>query len=135
MDDLISRKYLYEKLSKMDELTRKNVINTPRNSQQFLMYSLQMNERTAFKHVVADAPEVKNTNTTDQWIPCSERLPDEECQLYWTTHEDGSIVLHSYTKENGFILNWEVDDLELRKKQGQVIAWKKIAVPQPYKKS
>lgn len=80
---------------------------------------------------------IKNAKSVKipQWIPCSERLPDEECQLYWTTHEDGSIVLHSYTKENGFIFNWEVDDLELRKKQGQVIAWKKIAVPQPYKES
>lgn len=33
-----------------------------------------------------------------EWIPCSERLPKDETLLYWTTHEDGSLVLHGYKK-------------------------------------
>ena len=71
------------------------------------------------------------------WIPCSKSLPDKllaeaEKLLYWTTHEDGSIILHGYTKRNGFIYNWEVDDLDKRAKQGQVVAWMPIYEPQPY---
>ena len=67
-----------------------------------------------------------------EWIPCSERLPEDETLLYWTTHEDGSLVLHGYKKSNGFIYNWEVDDLEKRKRQGQVIAWIPIFEPTSY---
>lgn len=67
-----------------------------------------------------------------EWIPVKDRLPEKENELYWTTHEDGSIVLHGYRKENGFIYNWEVDDLEKRKRQGSVIAWMLIPCPDPY---
>ena len=81
-----------------------------------------------------DAEEsVTDTNAGSKWIPCSEKMPDKEYELYWTTHEDGSIVLHGYTKKNGFIYNWEVDDLELRKRQGRVVAWMLIPMPEPYK--
>ena len=68
-----------------------------------------------------------------EWIPCSEGLPEDEGIMYWTTHEDGSIVMHGYTKKNGFIYNWEVDDLEKRKRQGGVIAWMPLPLPEPYK--
>lgn len=78
-------------------------------------------------------PAVADTNVGGKWIPCSEKMPDKEYELYWTTHEDGSIVLHGYTKKNGFIYNWEVDDLELRKRQGRVVAWMLIPMPEPYK--
>ena len=67
-----------------------------------------------------------------KWIPCSERLPEKEGELYWTTHEDGSVILHGYTKSNGFIYNWEVDDLEKRKRQGGVVAWMLISQPEPW---
>ena len=81
-----------------------------------------------------DAEEsVTDTNVGGKWVPCSEKMPDKEYELYWTTHEDGSIVLHGYTKKNGFIYNWEVYDLELRKRQGRVVAWMLIPMPEPYK--
>ena len=76
---------------------------------------------------------VTDTNVDGKWILCSEKMPDKEYELYWTTHEDGSIVLHGYTKKNGFIYNWEVDDLELRKRQCGVVAWMLIPMPEPYK--
>ena len=76
---------------------------------------------------------VEHRPLVGKWISCSERLPEEESLLYWTTHEDGSVVLHGYTKRNGFIYNWEVDDLEKRKRQGDVIAWTPIFYPEPYK--
>lgn len=84
--------------------------------------------------VLADINKIiEQQPKVDEWIPVSETLPEDETLLYWTTHEDGSIVLHGYTKRNGFIYNWEVDDLEKRKRQGQVIAWIPIFEPEPYK--
>lgn len=76
---------------------------------------------------------IKALNSFDEWIPCSEMLPEDESIMYWTTHEDGSIVMHGYMKKNGFIYNWEVDDLEKRKRQGDVIAWMPLLLPEPYK--
>ena len=68
------------------------------------------------------------------WITCEVEMPKDETLMYWTTHEDGSIIMHGYLKRNGFIYNWEVDDLEKRKRQGNVVAWMPIFKPQPYKK-
>ena len=72
-------------------------------------------------------------DTNCEWISVSERLPEDETLMYWTTHEDGSLVMHGYKKRNGFIYNWEVDDLEKRERQGHVIAWTPIFEPEPYK--
>ena len=73
--------------------------------------------------VIANQPKV------NQWIPVSERLPEEH-QTVITTHEDGTVVFHGYIKEHGFIYNWETD-MELRKKRGKVVAWQPL--PDPYK--
>lgn len=72
----------------------------------------------------------KNAN---KWIHVSERLPDDEELLYWTAHEDESVVLHGWSKTNGFIYNWEVDDLKKRVKMGNVVAWMPIFKPESYK--
>lgn len=69
---------------------------------------------------------------SNKWIPCSAEMPEDEKLLYWTTHEDDSVILHGYSKKHGFIYNWEVDDLEKRASQGQVVAWMPIYKPQPY---
>ena len=77
---------------------------------------------------------IKEQPQADEWIPCEVEMPKDETLMYWTTHEDGSIIMHGYLKGNGFIYNWEVDDLEKRKRQGKVVAWMPIFKPQPYKK-
>lgn len=69
-----------------------------------------------------------------EWIKTSEKLPEDENTMYWTAHEDGSLVMHGYSKAHGFIYNWEVHDLEKRKRQGGVIAWMPLPLPEPYKK-
>lgn len=77
---------------------------------------------------------VQSQPKVGEWIPCSSGvMPDREDGLYWTTHEDGSVILHGYSKEHGFIYNWEVDNLCKREKLGQVIAWYMIPLPQPYR--
>lgn len=66
-----------------------------------------------------------------EWIPCSERLPEVEGTMYWTTHEDGSVVQHGWSERHGFIYNWELG--EKRARMGTVIAWMPMFKPIPYK--
>lgn len=61
-----------------------------------------------------------------EWIPCSEKLPIEEWETYITTHEDGSVQIHSYTHKDGFVFNWNTD-----KPNSKVVAW--MPLPEPYK--
>lgn len=80
MNDLISRKYLYDKMLEKEELARQRVLDTPTHSPAYLRYVAQLNERTALKHEIADAPVIE----APTWIPCSERLPDDgENVLVW----------------------------------------------------
>ena len=58
MNDLISRKYLYDKMSEKEELARQRVLDTPTHSPAYLRYVAQFNERTALKHEIAEAPTV-----------------------------------------------------------------------------
>jgi hypothetical protein len=67
-----------------------------------------------------------NVGNKDGWIPCSERLPEEEWKTYITTHEDGSVQIHSYVHKDGFVLNWDID-----KPRSEVIAWRPL--PEPYR--
>ena len=59
MSDLISRKYLYDKMLEKEELARQRVLDTPTHSPAYLRYVAQLNERTALKHEIADAPTVE----------------------------------------------------------------------------
>ena len=59
MNDLISRKYLYDKMLEKEELARQRVLDTPTHSPAYLRYVAQFNERTALKHEIADAPTVE----------------------------------------------------------------------------
>ena len=60
------------------------------------------------------------------WIPVEKRLPDEEWETYITSHEDGSVQIHSYTHKDGFVFNWDTD-----KPNSKVVAWR--AMPDPYR--
>ena len=124
MSDLISRNKIYDYI--------KTEINPYGKPFEGTAYDFGIKLMDYIKNM-EDAELVTDTNVGGKWIPCSEKMPDKEYELYWTKHEDGSIVLHGYTKKNGFIYNWEVDDLELRKRQGGVVAWMLIPMPEPYK--
>lgn len=112
MHDLISRKTLLKAMDNVEEL---------------------MKEAMCIPSWATAKECIRTVKPVDRWIPCSERMPEDESVPYWTTHEDGSIVMHWYSKECGFTFNWEVDDLEKRKRQGRVIAWMSILQPEPYK--
>ena len=70
MSDLISRKYLYDKMLEKEELARQRALDTPTHSPAYLRYVAQFNERTALKHEIADAPTVEAVPVVrGEWIP------------------------------------------------------------------
>lgn len=69
MSDLVSRKYLYDKMLEKEELARQRVLDTPTHSPAYLRYVAQLNERTALKHEIADAPAVEAVPVVHgEWI-------------------------------------------------------------------
>lgn len=59
MSDLISKGAIYKKIAEMEDLARKRVLDMPTNSPCYMIYVAQLNERTALKHVIADAPTIE----------------------------------------------------------------------------
>ena len=49
---------LYADMSEKEELARQRVIDTPTNSPCYMRYVAQLNERTAFKEMLFDAPTI-----------------------------------------------------------------------------
>ena len=74
MSDLISRKYLYDKMLEKEELARQRVLDTPTHSPAYLRYVAQLNERTALKHEIADAPTVEPPK--GEWMVCDDLFAD-----------------------------------------------------------
>ena len=49
---------IYADMSEREELARQRVIDTPSNSPCYMRYVAQLNERTAFKEMLYDAPTI-----------------------------------------------------------------------------
>lgn len=56
--ELISKKRLYEKIARLEMEAKNKLAKTPRDSEEYIRYETQFNERSAFKHMVMDAREV-----------------------------------------------------------------------------
>lgn len=56
MTEYIECRVLYNKIAEMEELARKRVVDTPTSGPTYMRYVAQLNERTAFKSMVFDAP-------------------------------------------------------------------------------
>ena len=56
MAEYIDKSALYEKIAQLEELARNSYLETPSNSPCYSRYMAQLNERTAFKHLIADFP-------------------------------------------------------------------------------
>ena len=54
------------------------IANDETKIEEWRIWSAILAERTAFKHDIFDAPEVK---PEPHWVPCSERLPEDEYVL------------------------------------------------------
>ena len=80
MSDLISRNYLYEKIAKYEELARDRVLDTPSLSPFYPRYVAQLNERTALKHEIMDAPTVEAKEVVHgKWVMRGGRLYCSNC--------------------------------------------------------
>lgn len=56
MDEYIDKSALYDKIAQLEDLARNRYLETPSNSPCYSRYMAQLNERTAFKHIIADSP-------------------------------------------------------------------------------
>ena len=94
MSDLISRKYLYDKMLEKEELARQRVLDTPTHSPAYLRYVAQLNERTALKHEIADAPTVEAVPVVHgEWI-----LEEKAGIDYWCCSHCDKIRSEYYAK-------------------------------------
>lgn len=104
-DDCISRAELYRAVCDIEELARQRVIDTPSrlpNGDQnpyAIRYATQLDERSKFKFMVADARSVEPEHKTGRWeitdayphnVYCSE-CHKKFAQTHWTVWEDGSL--------------------------------------------
>ena len=93
MDEYIDKSALYEKITQLEELARNRYLDTPSNSPCYSRYMAQFNERTAFKHIIADfssadvAPVVHG-----QWIEYTKVIipePYNKWEQAWKCSECG----------------------------------------------
>ena len=54
--EYIDKSALYEKIAQLEKLARNRYLETPSNSPCYSRYMTQLNERTYFKHIIADFP-------------------------------------------------------------------------------
>ena len=66
-EDTISRAALYRQVAKKEELARNRVLDTPTDSPAYMRYMAQLNERTAFKYLVADFPSAQSQVVHSSW--------------------------------------------------------------------
>ena len=116
---LINRETLYEKACDLEAQALAHVgkiVNDETKIEEWRIWSAILAERTAFKHDIFDAPEVK---TEPHWIPVTERLPEYGTQVL-AIHKDGDYEInHVIDEEDG---EWFLNG---------VIAW--MPLPEPYK--
>lgn len=58
MAEYIEKEALYKKIAEIEELARNRYLDTPSNSPACARYMAQLDERTRFKHLIADFPTV-----------------------------------------------------------------------------
>ena len=56
MAEYIDKGELYEKIAQLEELARNRYLETPSSNPCCSRYMTQLNERTVFKHIIADFP-------------------------------------------------------------------------------
>ena len=96
---LIDADALLEKVREIRKLALDRAVETPANmpfpiyqNPAYTRYSTQADEREKFKVMIEEAPSVQpETNCSEipnNWIPCSERLPDDlaEVNVTWVNH-------------------------------------------------
>jgi hypothetical protein len=123
---LIDGDALLEKFAKLEAIAleyvgKLNERQDPNEHDMWVMWTGILNERTAYKYEIADAPTVE---ATPKWIPCSERLPEDD--------RTKVVTLANGNAEAGYYSNgdwWCVGD-SINLENPKVIAW--MPLPKPY---
>lgn len=144
MDKYINAKSLYNQVVEKEELARQRVIDTPSRlpngdvNPYAIRYAAQLDERTTFKFMLADAPAA---DVEPRWIPVTERLPEENKEVLITyrykegegdtSHSDIDITTYGtmYIGITRF-KDWR-PPFEYFHLNYEVIAW--MPLPTPYK--
>lgn len=114
---------LYKQVEEREEKARERVLDTGSSlpypsyiNPSYTRYSAQLEERTRLKHMIADAPTIE----LPHWIPCSERLPEEDGEYLcdYNGHLHIGQVINKHFRHYGEI----ADHL--------IIAW--MPLPEPY---
>ena len=113
MTRLIDADALLEKFAKLEAIAleyvgKLNERQDPNEHDMWVMWTGILNERTAYKYEIVDAPTI---DSEPKWIPCSKEMPDEyEPVLTYTNR--GDIRIMEYGVEwNGFMWKDEADYL------------------------
>ena len=90
MDEYIDKSALYEKFAQLEELARNRYLETPSSSPGCSRYMTQLNERTAYKHIIADFPAADVAPVRHgRWIDKGEYAVCTECGGRSGTQYDG----------------------------------------------
>lgn len=69
MPDYISRNSIYSKIAMLEDIARNRYLDS-NDDQKFALFSIMMNERTAFKHMIADEPSANvRKDVHGKWNP------------------------------------------------------------------
>lgn len=103
MNDLISRKYLYDKIAELEDDVRKIIVHQPKGSPEYLRCNSRLNELNEFKSEVRDAPSAENIPV----VHC------KDCE-YWHK-ETGWCKWHSHfiDGDGNFCHPWESNDWKM----------------------
>lgn len=75
MDDLISRKYLYDKIAELEADVRKTIVHQPKGSPEYLRCQSRLNELNEFKSEVRDAPTVEAKEVVHgEWLGMNTKI-------------------------------------------------------------
>jgi hypothetical protein len=121
MSDLISRSALIEAMEKKYEVAEKKGLYAVGLDCGFII-----TEQIIKEQPTVEAKPVTGTNVGCKWIPCSERLPeDEETKL--VTLSDGKVEGAFWNERNWWCMG---DSINLETRTEDVIAW--MPLPAPY---
>ena len=129
MSDLISRQAAIDALEKVAELFPWRV---PGNRDTYDRYNEAWND--AIGRAEIEIEELPSAQPEQRWIPCSERLPQNEKKTYWVCTDTGYQCECRWTNVNHFwtdlITDWHWHIMDIPR-YTEVVAW--MPLPEPWR--